>query len=159
MKTSMMILAGALASSGCASSSGTSTVRGLASELVTGGRVTDVRLMDGEAGSSEFRRAFTSRVHDRLNACARGSTPLILEISLDEFKGANVVVAALIPAQSKISGTARLLDASGETVGEYHIQRSLTAGGVVGATLAAQAETTMSQAFGDEVCKQAFGAR
>jgi len=144
---------------GCASASGTSALRPLAAELTAGARVAEVRLAEGGPGSQEFRRLFQSRVQDRLDRCATGSTPLVLEVVLDEFRPANVLMAALIPAQSRIDGTARLRDSAGVVVGEFRIRRSLTAGGVVGATLAAQAETAMSEAFGDEVCKQAFSAR
>lgn len=160
MKTTMIILAvGAVASAGCASSSGTRATRDLTADLASSGRVTAVSVANGGPGSETFREAFASRVQERLNGCAQGSTPLKAEITLDSFQPASVVMAALIPAQSRIGGTTRLIDADDVTVGEYRIQRSLTAGGVVGATLAATAETQMSNAFGDELCKQAFSAR
>lgn len=158
MRLMAILAGGALATAGCASSSGTQATRDLAANLASDARVTAVRVADGGPGSPVFREMFKLRVQERLDGCAHGTTPLTAEVTIDTFQPANVVVAALIPAQSRIAGTTRLIDADGELVAQYRIQRSLTAGGVVGATLAATAETQMSHAFGDELCKQAFPA-
>lgn len=149
----MMLLAG------CESARGSSVIQPLPAALVSGARVTSVQFTgrQGQGVGDQFRAQFARSVQNRLNNCANGAVPLSLEVTVDNFEGANPGLALLFPNQSRISGTARMRDASGAVVGEYRIERSLTVGGLAGALMASEALTHMSNAFGDEVCKKAFG--
>lgn len=158
MKIVIPALAGLILLAGCVSGKGSAAVHPLSAGLSAGSRVTAVRVShDATPGVDQaFRDRFAEVVQGRLDHCATGSTPLTVEVSLDGFEGANPGMALLFPSQSRISGTARMRDASGAVVGEYRIQRSLTIGGLAGAWAASTATSTMSGAFGDELCKQAF---
>jgi hypothetical protein len=154
----VLALSGLILLAGCTTSGGSGAVSALSSELRAGGRVTSVTLQASPDNTSDgFLQTFQSNVQRKLDECATGTTPLTLTVTLDKYSGANMALAMLVPAQSEISGVARLTDASGRQVGEYRVRRTLTAGGVVGMAMAASAEGNMSSAFGEELCKQAFG--
>lgn len=159
MKITLLAVAGLMLLAGCESARGSSVIQPLATHLVSGARVTSVQFTGRQAQGvgDQFRSQFSRVVQNRLNDCARGETPLTLDVTVDNFEGANPGLALLFPSQSRISGTARLRDASGTVVGQYRIERSLTVGGLAGALMASQALDNMSGAFGDEVCKKAFG--
>ena len=76
---------------------------------------------------------------------------------MDQFDRANPAMTWLITDANRVAGTARLMDASGAVVGEYRIERALRMGGMLGVVALAQAEEQMGRAFGDELCKRAFG--
>ncbi|MFC7377411.1 hypothetical protein [Brevundimonas sp. GCM10030266] len=160
MKNQLIALAGAMMLTACASGSGSAPIQPLPQALRTGARVVSVNVDNiPERGvSAEFGQVFQTRVQTALNECATGQQPLTLEISLDTFDRANAAMTWLISDQNSIAGIARLKDSSGNLVGEYLIRRVFTAGGLVGIALMSQAEEQMSDAFGEELCKQAFGA-
>lgn len=160
MKVQAVALVSALMVSACASGSGSSAIQPLPSDLVANARVASVSVVGiPEQGvSDEFETVFESRVQSRLNTCAQGTQPLTVEISLDSFDRANPAMTWLIADQNQIAGIARLTDASGNLVGEYLIKRTFVASGLVGIAVMAQAEEQMSDAFGEELCKQAFEA-
>ena len=160
MKIQSVALAAALMVSACASGSGSSAIQPLPAELASNARIASVSVVGiPEQGvSDEFETVFETRVQSQLNKCAAGTEPLTVEISLDTFDRANPAVTWLIADQNEIAGIARLTDASGNLVGEYLIKRAFMASGLVGIALMAQAEEQMSNAFGEELCKQAFDA-
>jgi hypothetical protein len=159
MKFSPLAVVGLMLLAGCESARGSTVIQPLAGPLASSARVTSVRFTGQQAQGvgDQFRARFARAVQNRLDDCARGEVPLSLEVTVDDFEGANPGLALLFPNQSRISGTARLRDASGAVVGQYRIERSLTVGGLAGALMASQALDNMSSAFGDEVCKKAFG--
>lgn len=159
MKRTVLAVTGLIFLAGCTSSGGSGAVSALTPELRAGSRVTSVTLQAAPENASDgFQQTFQTVVQNKLNECATGTTPLTLTVTLDKYASANMALTLLMPAQSEISGVARLTDPSGRLVGEYRVRRTLTAGGVVGMALAAGAEGNMSGAFGEELCKQAFGA-
>jgi len=160
MKLQSVALAAALMVSACASGSGSSVIQPLPADLVSNARIASVSVIGiPEQGvSDEFETIFETRVQSQLNECAGGTQPLTVEISLDTFDRANPAMTWLIADQNEIAGIARLSDASGNLVGEYLIKRAFVASGLVGIALMAQAEEQMSNAFGEELCKQAFAA-
>jgi hypothetical protein len=159
MKRTVLALSGLIFLAGCTTSSGSGAVSALSPELRSGARVGSVVLANTPTNTSDnFKETFQTAVQNKLNACATGSSALTLTVTLDGYKSANAAIALMVPAQSEISGVARLTDASGRQVGEYRIRRTLMAGGVVGMAMAAGAEGNMSNAFGEELCKQAFEA-
>lgn len=160
MKLIVPALVGAFLLAGCVSSHGTNAIQNISSEAASRGRVTRVMLLNTPDNVSPgFVSEFQTSVMQRLSQCADGDMPLTLSVTLNGYQSANAALAFLAPAQSQISGVARLTDASGAVVGEYNIRRSLTVGGVMGAVAASNAEHHMSNAFGEELCKQAFKDR
>lgn len=161
MKSSLLAIPAILLVAACSSAGGTSVTTALPSALAQSARVSAVTLQGAPAqGVSEnFTETFQSGVQAKLNECATGSTPLTLQVTLTMFDKANPAMTWLIADANRISGTARLMDASGAVVGEYQISRQFAASGLIGIAMMANAETQMSEAFGAEVCKQAFPDR
>lgn len=157
MKVIIAGLAAAFLLVGCQSSTGSATLTALPQVVRADARVVTIALQNTPQGtSSAFEAVFAERVQSRLSDCAAGTRSLKLEVTLDGWSAANPALALFAPAQSQISGVARLLDDSGAVVGVYRIRRSFTMGGVGGMVMATGAETHMSNAFGEELCKQAF---
>lgn len=147
-----------LALPACVSMSRSSTTTAL--DAAGGARVSEVRLTtdEGVTVRPEFAAIFRQRVQTRLDGCATGSRPLRLEASISRLDRANPVQVAIIGGANVLRGQARLVDpATGRTVAEYEIGRT-----VVGSRLSifqmAESEEQLSDAFGDELCDQAFKA-
>jgi len=156
----MVLAAVAAALGGCISTSDSAAVSALPQdwsmtsrvETITLDRNPDIRV------SPEFDAIFQQRVAARLAQCARGERPLRLEAKLDKVSKANPFVTAILFGQNKVRGVARLYDvATGQMIGEYKIGQTIT-GSRVGVVAMAEAEEQLSEAFGAEVCSQAFGA-
>ncbi|MES2861120.1 MAG: hypothetical protein V4701_06580 [Pseudomonadota bacterium] len=161
MKLPLLAIPAVLILSACTSAGGTSVTTALPSALSQTARVSSVVLNGAPAqGVSEnFAQTFQSGVQAKLDECATGTTPLTLDVTLTMFDKANPAMTWLIADANRISGTARLRDASGAVVGEYQISRQFAASGLIGIAMMANAESQMSDAFGSEVCKQAFPDR
>lgn len=153
-----VILAGACLAAGCSTSGGSGALSPLPQALASDARVTEVRVSSfpRQGVSSEFARVLRQGVRKKVEACADGTAPVTLDVSLDSFEKANPLMVGFLYGSNRIRGTARLIDQSGQVVGEYRIQRAYSSHGAVGVAMMAQAEEQMSAAFGDEVCKQAF---
>ncbi|GAA0646875.1 hypothetical protein [Brevundimonas lenta] len=159
MKSIIPALAGLLMLGGCVSAGASGAVSPLANDVRDNARITVVSLSSAPDNvSAEFKETFEGAVRGQLGKCATGSQALTLEVTLDGFTAPNLIAAYMVPMASKVSGVARLRDAGGAVVGEYRIERSLTMGGTFGVAAAANAEVNMSNAFGEELCKQAFKA-
>lgn len=145
---------------GCVNLSRSEPVAALAPEVAADGRVTEVALTRGDiAVSPEFEDIFRQRVQAKLDGCARGTRLLRLEARIDRLDKANPVVTAVVAGANVLRGSARLVDAAtGEALGEYRIG-STVVGGRVAVIRMAQAEEQMSDAFGQELCRQAFATQ
>lgn len=144
----------------CVSMSRSSATTALDAAAAAGARVSEVRLTtdDGVTVRPEFAAIFRQRVQTRLDGCATGSRPLRLEASISRLDRANPVQVAIIGGANVLRGQARLVDpATGRTVAEYEIGRT-----VVGSRLSifqmSESEEQLSDAFGEELCEQAFKA-
>lgn len=159
MKTTIALAvpACALLLSGCVGLSRSETVSAMAPR--DAGRidtVTVTRSKTFEKLTPEFDGLFRQRVKAKTDACATGTRALRLEATLDRLDKANVAVTAVIGGANVIRGHARLVDAAtGKTVGRYKIGKTIV-GGRFGAIEMAEAEEQLSDAFGDELCAQAF---
>lgn len=143
---------------GCVSLSRSEAVQPLAEADAAQGRIESISLnRPGDLKvTDEFDTLFRSRVKAKTDACATGQRPLKLEASLDRFDKANVAMTAVIGGANVMRGEARLVDArTGKTVGSYKIGKTIV-GGRFGAIAMAEAEEQLSDAFGDELCTQAF---
>jgi hypothetical protein len=154
-------LAGAaLATSACVSMSRSSSVTALDPAAAAGMRVSEIRLTtdDKVTVRTEFAGIFREHVQKKLDGCATGSRPLRLEASISRFDRANPAQVMLIGGANVLRGHARLVDlASGRVVAEYEIGRTIM-GSRFGIFQMAESEEQLSDAFGTELCDQAFKA-
>ncbi|MBX7249455.1 MAG: hypothetical protein K1X35_10485 [Caulobacteraceae bacterium] len=152
------VLAVALMTAGCISTSNSEAVSQLSGDWRRDARVETVTLSrpDDLRVTPEFNALFTQRVKAKVDACATGQRPLRLEARLDKLTKANPFVTAILFGQNKVRGSARLVDVqTGQVVGEYVIGRTVT-GSRVGVIQMAEAEEQLSDGFGAEICRQAF---
>jgi len=142
---------------GCVNLSRSAVVAPIPGDLAATGRVTEVVLSKGPTTvSPEFDAIFRSRVQAKLDKCATGDRPLRLEATVERLSKTNSVVTAVLAGANVLRGTARLQDIeTGAFAGEYQIGQTVV-GGRIAVVVMAEAEEQMSDAFGDELCKQAF---
>ena len=154
----MAVLGAALALGACTSMSRSAPVQALPADWAANARVDQITLTKGEGikTSAGFDGIFQQHVAAKLAQCATGERPLRLEARIDRFDKADPVMTTLIAGANVLRGNARLVDvATGQQVGEYAIGQTVV-GGRIAVVLMAEAEEQMSDAFGTELCKQAF---
>lgn len=146
-----------LSLAGCVSMSRSEPVSAMSADWATTGRVDEVTLTRGELKvTPEFDGIFKSRVKAKLDACAKGTRPLRLEAKIDRLDKANPVLTTVVAGANVLRGEAQLIDiATGKPVGDYKVGQTVVGGRFAIITMG-QAEEQMSDAFGDELCKQAF---
>jgi hypothetical protein len=151
---------GAVCLTGCVSMSRSQTVSSLPADLASNGRVESVRLTRGDLKvTPAFNDLFRTRVKAKLDTCAKGSRPLRLEASINRFDKANPVLTTLVAGANVLRGEARLIDvATGRTVGVYQIGHTVV-GGRLAILKMGEAEEQLSDAFGAELCQQAFATK
>jgi hypothetical protein len=150
---------GALVLSACVSVHRSDTLAALPADFAGNVRIESVTVgHDPQIKvSPEFDAAFAERVKSKLDACAKGAKPLRLEASIRRLDKANKAVTLVVGGgKNAVRGHARLIDpATGAAVAEYEIGQT-----VLGTRLATvqmvQPEKQMGEAFGDELCRQAF---
>jgi len=148
----------ALALSGCMGMSRSSTVQPLAADWTANGRISEIVLTRQPTlkVTPQFDGIFRSHVQAKLDACAKGTRPLKLEASLERLDKANPVLTTLVAGANVLRGSARLVDvATGQVVADYKVGKTIV-GGRFAIIVMGQAEEQLSDAFGDELCKQAF---
>lgn len=147
----------ALALGGCVSMSRSSPVAELPEDWAAQGRVSEIVLSTADIKvSPDFEQTFKTRVQAKLDQCARGSRPLRLEASVSRLDKANVLLTAIIGGANVLRGEARLVDvATGTTVGSYNLGETIV-GARVAVVVMAEAEEQLSDAFGKQLCEQAF---
>lgn len=147
----------ALTLAGCLNLSHSSTVQPLAAA----GHVEEITVSHEGVKtplSPDFDEKLKARLKVRLDKCATGPQALRLEARVYQVNKANVLFTALVLGENKVLGDARLIDpASGQTVGDYKIGRTIIGRGLAVLQMA-EAEKQLSDAFAAEVCKQAFPA-
>jgi len=161
MKTAitLALLGVAMTASGCVSLSRSTAVETLPSEWRAQARVSEVRLTRGDLKVTDgFDALFKQHVQAKLDGCAKGDRPLRLEAKLDRFDKANPALTALVAGANVLRGKARLVDVrTGKVVGDYAIGKTIV-GGRLAVIKMGEAEEQLSDAFGEEVCHQAFPA-
>ena len=152
-----LVAVSALALCGCVNMSRSQAVQPLAADWSRDGRVTEIVLSRGDLKVTPgFDELFKARVQARLDGCAKGSRPLRLEARIDRLDKANPVMTAVVAGANVLRGSARLIDvATGQPVGDYQVGRTVVGGRFAVITMG-QAEEQLSDAFGDELCRQAF---
>lgn len=162
LRLNLVLPLAGLALSACVSTHHSTTLSALPADIAATGRVESVTFSHdpGLKVSTGFDQVFKTRVKAELDGCAKGSRPLRLETSLTRLDKTNPAVTLVLGGgRSAVRGHARLIDdATGKTVGEYDIGQT-----VLGTRLATiqmlQPEKEMADAFGQEVCLQAFPAK
>ncbi|HEY9219490.1 MAG TPA: hypothetical protein VIO94_15695 [Phenylobacterium sp.] len=148
----------ALPLSACVSMSRSEAVAPLAADMARSSRVTEIRVNRSSElkVTPQFDEIFTAHVKAKLDACATGSRALRLEADLERFDKANPVVTAVVAGSNVLRSTARLVDiATGQVVAEYKVGKTVV-GGRFAVVVMGEAEEQLSDAFGDELCAQAF---
>ena len=155
--TTIAAACGLLMLGGCVSLSRSAAVAPTPGDLAATGRVTEIVLTSTPGSvSPQFPEIFRSRVQAKLDACATGARPLRLEATVERLSKTNPVVTAVVAGANVLRATARLQDVeTGAFAGEYQIGQTVV-GGRVAVIVMAEAEEQMSDAFGDELCKQVF---
>lgn len=149
----------AISLAGCMSMSRSETVSPLSADWASNGRVEQIVLTKADLKvTPEFDGIFQSHVKAKLDACARGTRPLRLEARIDRLDKANPVITTVVAGANVLRGEARLVDiATGQVVADYKVGQTIV-GGRFAIVVMGQAEEQLSDAFGDELCKQAFAA-
>lgn len=156
---SAVVLAG-LSTSACLNLSRSSAVTPLPAALASGARVSEIRVTTGEGVGArpEFAGIFQEHVGKKLGECATGTRPLRLEASIERLDRANPAQVMIVGGANVLRGHARLVDpANGRVVGEYEIGKTIV-GGRWSIFQMAESEEQLSDAFGSELCSQAFVA-
>ena len=155
-----LVIGGTAALSGCVSMSRSSTVAALDPVLAQGARVSEIRLTTDDKVTVRpgFADIFRDHVQKKLDGCAVGPRPLRLEASISRLDRANPAQVMLIGGANVLRGHARLVDpATGRVVAEYEIGRTIM-GSRFGIFQMAESEEQLSDAYGTELCDQAFKA-
>ncbi|MES2894851.1 MAG: hypothetical protein V4759_02380 [Pseudomonadota bacterium] len=155
-----LALAGvAVCLSGCMSMSRSETVSALSTDWTANGRVDEITLTKGDLKvTPQFDDIFKAKVKAKLDACAKGTRPLRLEAMIDRLDKANPVMTTVVAGANVLRGEARLVDiATGKVVADYKVGQTIV-GGRFAIVVMGEAEEQLSEAFGDELCKQAFPA-
>jgi hypothetical protein len=142
----------------CVGMSRSSAVTAMDPTMAAGARVSEIRLTtdDKVTVRPEFAGIFREHVQTKLDGCATGTRPLRLEASISRFDRANPAQVLLIGGANVLRGHARLVDpTNGRVVAEYDIGRTIV-GGRLGVFQMAESEEQLSDAFGSELCDQAF---
>jgi hypothetical protein len=144
----------------CVSMSRSQAVAPLPADWARDARVESISLRRAALKvTPEFDAIFEKRVKAKLAACARGARPLRLEAQVDRLDKANPVTTTLVGGANVLRGSARLVDvATGRVVGDYQVGKTIVGGRIAILTMG-QAEEQLSDAFGDELCKEVFAAR
>jgi len=146
-----------LLAAACVSMSASETVTTLPADIAANARVDEIRLTRGDIRVGEgFDELFRTRVKAKLDACAKGSRGLRLDASIHRYERTNPVITTVLAGRNVIRGEARLTEiATGKEVAVYQIGHTVV-GGKLGILAMGQAEQQLSDAFGTELCNQAF---
>ncbi|MBB6253999.1 hypothetical protein [Nitrospirillum iridis] len=145
---------------GCVPYSSSEAVKALPADVSRDSHVSDIefKALPPDA-SPEFKGKLELALHSELAKCAKGSRPLRMEVRVARFHGENAGRAVLLGDSNIVRGSIQLVDpATGTLAGDYDINRSVGAAGVLGAIGLSGAEGQMAQAFATQVCEQAFKA-
>ncbi|CAN5840286.1 hypothetical protein BH11PSE1_BH11PSE1_14420 [soil metagenome] len=157
-KLAVVALLPLLALGGCVSMSRSSPVTSISADWARDGRIDQITVKRGAAlkVTPEFDGIFKAHVKAKLDTCAKGARPLRLEAKINRLDKANPVVTTVVAGANILRGEAKLIDvATGKVVADYKVGKTIV-GGRFAIIVMAQAEEQLSDAFGDEMCKQAF---
>ncbi len=157
----MALTCAGAALSGCLSMSRSSTEASLPADIARDGRVDIVNLdyapVMRKVGA-DFPTIFTAQVKAKLDGCAKGARPLRLDASVTQYFRTHPLFTAAVAGRNRIRGVAVLTDVqTGHVVGRYRIGKTIV-GSRLGVIFMGPAQTQLSAAFGEEVCRQAFRA-
>jgi hypothetical protein len=160
LRPALILIAAAPALAGCLSMSRSETVAPLSANLTRDARIERVEVKRNVElkVTDEFDELFKRHVKAKLDACAKGTQPLVLVAELDRLSKANPVVTAAVAGANVLRGSAQLVDpATGQVVADYKVGKTIV-GSRFAVVVMGEAEEQLSDAFGDEMCKQAFPA-
>lgn len=148
----------ALATTACASVTGVEPLR-LDPALAASSRIDVIHMSRGWVVTEEdFSDTFVTAVREHTDRCARGDRKLNLRLHVDEVHRAERLETIRHGGRHSLAAIAELVDpATRVVVGRYPIAVSVDAGTPLAALLADR-QLLVSDAFGAELCRQAFSA-
>lgn len=114
----------------------------------------------GETVEPRFIAALNQTLKDELRKCAKGETPLRVDVSVTGTKRPNPLKSALLTDTSEIRSNVKIYDlTTAEAVGDYTITRSTRGGLGAGGALMMQimSGNQMREGLANEICIRAFG--
>ena len=161
MKWIVVASVAALGLAGCVNSSSGDIIMPLARDRAATASIGEIVLTGAPTTVSEgFPVIFQREARERLDKCARGDRPLRMEVRITELEGSNVAKAYLVGDSNVIRAQVLLIEpATGATVGDYEVSRSIGGGGLFAALAMAEAEEQMSAELATDICERAFGQR
>lgn len=160
-------LAALLLSQSACSMSSSDTVKALPADMAGRSHVADIVVRSlPDHVSPDFRSILVAALRKHLAACAHGTQPLQLDVTVARVSSENPAKTILVGDSDVIKGSAQLIDpATGAVVGDYDIAHSIGGGGVLlgasgivaGAAVMAYPEEQMADSFAGEICNRAFG--
>jgi hypothetical protein len=147
----------ALSTAACVSTTGVERVD-LDPSLAAQSRIGAISMTSGWLQSEEdFSDTFVEAVREHTNRCATGPKKLNLRLHVDEVRRADRLDTVLHGGEHRLAAIAELVDpATRAVVGRYPIAVAVDAGTPLAALLADR-QVLVSDAFGAELCRQAFG--
>lgn len=149
----------ALGLTGCVTSTSGDTILALQADRAANASVGEIVLTGApDTVSPAFATVFQREVRERLSECARGDTPLRMEVRVTELQTSNPAMTYFAGGSNVIRAQVALIEpATGAKVGDYEVSRSVGGGGLVAALALAEAEEQMSRELATDVCERAFG--
>ncbi len=119
-------------------------------------KVTRVEVViDTPRPNPELQSTLKRELKAQLATCARGNTPHVAHVIINEFEEQNVAKSILIGNEIELGGRVRFTDAaSGAPAGEYYVKESFYWGGLVGAAIMSNATKNLSRDFAKSVCNK-----
>lgn len=131
----------------------------LAPDVIAAARVdTIVMSSDWLTSEPDFSDTFVEELREELAQCAVGPRRLTLRVHVDDLRRGDRLEAVLAGgAEHQVSGLAEFVDPqNGVVLGRYPIRVTAGTNSRVAAALADR-QMVVSEAFGRELCRQAFG--
>ena len=128
---------------------------------VSQGQIDSIRVskievvIDTPRPNPQLKHALLRELEGQLATCARGNTPHVARVTINEFEEQNVAKSIFIGDEIELGGKVRFINASsGAQAGEYYVKESFYWGGLVGAAIMSNATKNLSRDFAKSVCNK-----
>lgn len=135
-------------------------------EPVSRGQMSTVRVTKVQVAiktprpNPQLKSALTRELTAQLATCARGTTPHVARVVINEFEEKNVAMSIVTGDDIELGGIVRFTNvASGAPAGEYYVKESFFWGGLEGAAIMSNAIKNLSRDFAKSVCNNVLKDR
>lgn len=156
-RTALVLVLGAMVSA-CASAD-VAAIKKASDEEIKSIRVSDVQVVvDTAKPNPTLKTALEAELRDKLPECAQGTVDHRMDVTINDFEEAHTGQAIFFGDEIELQGRVLLTNvASGQQTGEYFVERSFFWGGVIGAAMMSDPESSLSEGFTESVCEEVFG--